>query len=134
MACTLTLDSQKKYCMRNISFKIIFSLVSLAAILNSCSNKKEILSAVNTCSNTGSKFSTDVSPIIQTNCSINNGACHGSGSINGPGPLLNFNQVKAAAADIETQVVSRRMPLGSTLSQGDIDKIRCWVEAGAPNN
>jgi hypothetical protein len=110
------------------------ALLILVIFFSSCGNKKEILSPANACSTVGSKYSTDVSVILQTNCSINNAACHGAGSINGPGPLLNYNQAKANANDIEIQVVSRRMPIGGTLSQSDIDKIGCWVDAGAPNN
>lgn len=86
------------------------------------------------CATISAKFSTDVSVIIQTSCAINGGACHGAGSVNGPGPLTNFSQIKASASGIRSAVVSKRMPLGATLSQAQIDKIKCWVDNGALEN
>jgi hypothetical protein len=120
--------------MQNVVFKMLLLFCLVLVVLSSCGNKKEILSSVDTCGTINARFSADVSVIIQTSCAINNGACHGTGSLNGPGPLLNYNQVKTNAENIKAQVISRRMPLGSSLIQADIDKIRCWVEAGALNN
>jgi len=85
------------------------------------------------CINTPVKFSTDVSPIIQSSCASSSG-CHGNGSTNGPGPLTTFEQVKNAASSIKSAVVNKRMPLGGTLSNSQIQSISCWVDNGALNN
>ena len=44
------------------------------------------------CSGPAKSFVTDVSPVFQTSCTINSG-CHGTGSGNGHGPLLNYSQI-----------------------------------------
>jgi len=85
-----------------------------------------------TCSSVSAKFSADVNPIIQNNCAIS--GCHGSGSNNGPGPLLTFDQIKNAASQIKTAVVNKTMPRGSTLSSAQIQTISCWMDNGALNN
>ena len=84
------------------------------------------------CSSTPAKFSADVNPIIQSNCATS--GCHGSGSSNGPGPLLTFDQIRNAAASIKSAVVSKSMPLGGTLSNAQIQSISCWVDNGTLNN
>jgi len=99
----------------------------------SCTNKKDEVVSPMDCGTTVVQFSTDVSPIIQTSCAINS-ACHGAGSVNGPGPLTSYPQISKAAIDIREAVVSREMPLGSTLSDASIQKIKCWVNSGALDN
>lgn len=99
-----------------------------------CTYKKELTNATsNDCSAVPGSFSADIMPILQSSCAINSG-CHAAGSVSGPGPLTNYIQVQGAAADIKFAVQTRLMPLGSTLSNADIQKISCWVSAGAPNN
>jgi hypothetical protein len=46
----------------------------------------------------------------------------------------NYNEVKAAAADIKRQTQSRNMPFDGPLPQREIDMIACWVDQGALNN
>jgi hypothetical protein len=84
------------------------------------------------CSTISAKFSADVNPIIQNSCAIS--GCHGNGSGNGPGPLVTFDQIKNAASQIKTAVVSRSMPLGGALSNAQIQIISCWVDNGSVNN
>ena len=107
--------------------------ILLAITVCSCTNKKELLPDTSFCTVENAKYSTDVSIIIQTSCATNS-ACHAAGSINGPGPLLNYTAVKNSASAIKIAVETRSMPRGSTLSDADINKIKCWVESGALNN
>lgn len=86
-------------------------------------------------------FSKDVAPIFQENCQ----ACHRPGSI-APMPLLNYQQARPWARAIKEQVILRQMPpwfieknIGvqhfsndRSLSEGEIDTIVKWVDAGAP--
>jgi hypothetical protein len=88
---------------------------------------------VNICKDVNAKFAADILPLIQTKCATSSG-CHADGSINGPGALTNFNQIKNAASNIKTAVVSGRMPLGGSLSSGQIRQISCWVDNGVLDN
>lgn len=125
----------------NKSLKYILAIGTLICVMVACSkgsnnngnNEGQLPPNPNTaCSSVSAKFMTDVRPVIQNNC-VSSG-CHGAGSTNGPGPLLTFEQVKNAAASIKSAVVSRRMPLGRTLTSEQIQSISCWVDNGALNN
>lgn len=116
--------------------RVFVVLITFPVLFLSCS-KSEVATPApivpNLCSTINAKFSADISVIVQTNCATNS-SCHAAGSVNGPGPLLNFTQINANASAIKTQVESKLMPKGATLSQADIDKIKCWVNSGALNN
>jgi hypothetical protein len=85
------------------------------------------------CSTVPKSFSADVNPIVQSTC--NNGTgCHGTGSVNGPGPLTNYTQVFNARNAIRPQIVSGAMPQGSSLSTAQKNSFICWIDSGAPNN
>lgn len=116
-----------------VSLRIFLAALILPAFIISCTKERDEIPSVVDCNAVNAKYSTDISTVVQSNCAINSG-CHGSGSVNGPGPLTSYNQVSAAAAIIKDAVVSRRMPLGGTLGSTDINKIKCWVDSGAPNN
>jgi hypothetical protein len=85
------------------------------------------------CTTASAKFSANVLPLILTKCSFNSG-CHGSGSTNSGGVLINYTQIKARASNIKSQVNAGLMPQGSTLSNAEKATITCWVDAGALNN
>jgi hypothetical protein len=85
------------------------------------------------CSGITKSFSSDANPVIQSNCATNSG-CHGSGSRNGPGELLNYSQIFAARSSIRSAVVSGLMPQNGTLSTSQKQAIVCWIDSGAPNN
>jgi hypothetical protein len=74
-----------------------------------------------------------VNAIIQTSCATGSG-CHGSGSLNGPGPLLSYLQVFNARSAIRSAVSSGRMPPNGALSATQKNSIICWIDSGAPNN
>jgi mono/diheme cytochrome c family protein len=108
-------------------------LVIVIACFSSCYYDKEEILYPAGCSVNPVSYATDVQPIILTNCSQNSG-CHGSGSFSGPGPLLNYNDVKESAAEVRDAVVTKRMPQVGSLTKAQIQTISCWVDAGAPNN
>lgn len=84
-------------------------------------------------------FYRDVQPLIQTHCQ----SCHRPGEI-GPMPLENYKQVRPWANSIKESVLLKKMPpwfadphFGKfandrTLSPQEIETIRSWVDAGAP--
>jgi hypothetical protein len=81
----------------------------------------------------GPAFSSSVKSIFSTKCAIS--GCHnGSQSPN----LSTYNGIKANAASIKSQVVSKNMPPSNSqagsLTQDQINLITCWVNDGAPNN
>lgn len=84
------------------------------------------------CNTIDSRFAAVVFPIIQNNCGAV--GCHNSGSINGPGALTNFDQIKAAAAQIRSSVEAGTMPKNASLTTAQKNAISCWVASGALNN
>jgi hypothetical protein len=85
------------------------------------------------CSGTAKSFSTDVNPIIQSNCAINSG-CHGSRSTNGPGELLTYSEIFSARSAIRSAVLSGTMPQSGSLTSAEKNAIICWIDSGSPNN
>ena len=85
------------------------------------------------CSGVPALFGANVNPIIQSNCATNSG-CHGSGSANGPGPLLTYAQISAVSSNIKVVVGNGTMPKTGTLTTAQKNTIICWVNAGALNN
>jgi hypothetical protein len=123
---------------KSIRHSLAAAIVSLCIISCSKSEKNDTGTlpappAVDECASTPATFSADVNPIIQTNCALGSG-CHGTGSFNGPGALTSFEQIKGAASSIKSAVVNKRIPLGRTLTAGQIKTISCWVDNNAINN
>jgi mono/diheme cytochrome c family protein len=89
------------------------------------------------CDTTAVTFSGTVVPILSTNCY----SCHAAGIAEGGVVLDNYNGVKEEASHGHLVGVITHapgfppMPQGAAkLSDCDIEKIRNWVDAGAPNN
>jgi len=74
-------------------------------------------------------YALDIRPILDNNCT----SCH-STTGGQPPNLETFQNVNANAAIVRSQVVSREMPIGGTLTNEEIQAISCWVDAGALNN
>jgi hypothetical protein len=80
-------------------------------------------------------YSKDIDPIIKTNCAIT--GCHipnGTGS-----DFTTFNGIKEAAdnGSLKKRMIDGNpsfMPPTGKLPQSDLDKVVCWLNAGAPNN
>ena len=86
------------------------------------------------CSTISAKtFAADVSPIIQTKCATD-ATCHGSGSTNGPGPLINYTAISNAKANIRTAVANGTMPKTGSITTAQKNSILCWIDSGAPDN
>jgi mono/diheme cytochrome c family protein len=71
-------------------------------------------------------FKTDVKPIIDTNCA----SCHGPNTPN----LTTISSIMANSSNVKGEVVSRRMPIGKTLTTEEINTIVGWIDAGALDN
>lgn len=113
--------------------KLASAFAVFVVVLFACSKQKDVAIAPSDCSSTPKSFSLNVNPIIQSTCATNSG-CHGEGSTNGPGELLNYIEISNAHLAIRAAVSSGLMPLNKTLSGTDKSKIICWIDDGAPNN
>jgi len=85
------------------------------------------------CTGVASSFSANVNPIIQSSCATD-ASCHGSGSANGPGPLLTYTQISNARIAIKTAVANGTMPKTGSLTTAQKNSIICWVDGGGLNN
>jgi hypothetical protein len=110
---------------------ILTLLVFSSIIIISCGKDNE--NPVSDCATTAKSFSADVNPIIQSSCATNAG-CHGTGSINGPGPLLTYNHVFNARSSIRSAISNGSMPKNGSLSASQKASIICWIDNGGSNN
>jgi uncharacterized membrane protein len=104
-------------------------------LLYSCTaDKAELLDGSGfNCSVTPASYSRDIQGIMQNKCAT--AGCHNSTSASGGVILENYNQVQASAARIRVRVVEQKtMPTNGALPAIEIEKIRCWIDNGAPNN
>src|SRR5258705_5915728 len=85
------------------------------------------------CTGVASAFAANVNPIIQSTCATD-ANCHGSGSVNGPGSLLTYNDIFSARIAIKTAVGNGSMPKTGSITTAQKNSIICWVDAGRPNN
>jgi hypothetical protein len=123
-----------------------FSLVFLITSLTGCYYDRydelhPVISSASGCDTTKTmSFSTDIVPILNTNCGTNN-SCHSSANTSGI-DLSAYSGVNDVALDgrLVSSVVwdgnASQMPQGSStqISVCDQTKIKKWVNAGALNN
>ena len=112
--------------------KTAFIVLTVFGVLFACSKSTDTTSSVD-CGGTTKSFSSDVNPIIQATCATNS-ACHGSGSNNGPGELLNYSEIFNARSSIRSAVLSGSMPKTGSLTTAQKNAIICWIDNGAANN
>jgi len=110
----------------------LFVITAATLVFFACKKDMQTATVVD-CSGAPKTFATDVNPIIQASCGTGSG-CHGSGSSNGPGPLLNYSAVFSAHSDIRSAVASGHMPLNGSLTAPEKNAILCWIDSGAANN
>jgi hypothetical protein len=117
--------------------KTSFALASFAVIavvmLSGCYYDNEEYLYGAGCTTADLTYSTGVKAILELNCS--GSACHGQGGDNGE--LITYEQVKAKADDGRLRGVlltSKSMPPSGSLSSCELEVVRQWLDAGAPNN
>lgn len=118
----------------------LFSIFILLTVNLACAKSNETDLRMQTggvCNTANVSYSANISPILQDNCNF----CHNTSS-----PLVgvntdNYSSIKILAdkgsllGTITHATGFVPMPLGrSKLSNCDINKIRAWIAAGAPNN
>ncbi|MFT3701867.1 MAG: hypothetical protein QM802_05845 [Agriterribacter sp.] len=103
----------------------------------SCSKASEDMLAPQQCDTTGMTYSSDILPIITNNCY----SCHGSGNITDDINLDGYSNLKTYVDNgyligaITHASGYTPMPYNSEkLSDCEINKIKAWINSGAPNN
>ncbi len=120
------------------SKKFLFSMLTIAFVsiaASSCYYDKEDLLYGNNvdCSTIDSKYSTAISPLMQSKCSYS--GCHDAGTAAAGVVLENHTQVAASAGRINQRcIVDKSMPPGGPLSSNETLALQCWINAGTPNN
>jgi hypothetical protein len=113
-------------------FSVIILLISLTGLACSKGSDPHTNNNGVDCSTIAKSFSANVMPLVSSRCAIS--GCHASGSTNGPGELITYQEIFNARGNIRSAVSSGLMPQGSTLTQSQINTILCWIDSGAPNN
>jgi hypothetical protein len=99
-------------------------------------DKEELLNPPNNnqnpCSTVPASFNANILPLVITKCRIP--GCHDA-TASGGHFFQTYDDVFAAKDMIRQRVViEKSMPPTGPLPQADIDKLKCWIENGAPNN
>ena len=127
----------KKYSTGFIAVLIIITGI-MATSLNSCYyDKSDLLYPDTACDTTAVKYSTSVLPILSSNCI----SCHGGSTPSAGISLDSYTGVKVQVDNgrllgaVSHNPSYSAMPKNSNkLSNCNLDKIRIWIAAGAPNN
>lgn len=105
--------------------------------VSACSKDSEDEFAAQQCNTENMKYSTDILPIISANCY----GCHGNGTVTNGIDLDGYAKLKIQAGNGDlVGAVSHAagytpMPYNAPkLSDCDINKIKSWVQNGAPDN
>ncbi len=79
----------------------------------------------------GVTYTEEIEPLMSGSCALSN--CHGGDNPSLP-KFTTYEEVFAGRAAIKDRVVAKTMPPSGqpSLSQDNINILRCWVESGAP--
>lgn len=112
----------------------LISMLALACITYSCSRDKGLdpaLQAKDACDTV--RYNALIKPVIDTRCATP--GCHDAGSPNGD--FTNYAGVKAKVDNntFKTRVIDQaNMPQNTPLGADTLNRIKCWLSKGAPNN
>lgn len=123
----------------NKPFKFLILLAVATVLLASCynDNEEDLYPQTSDCDSTNVTYSATIAPIMATSCN----GCHSSAAASGGVVTDTHDGLKAIASNgklygaVNHATGFSPMPQGgSKLAQCTIDKIKTWVDAGAPNN
>ena len=114
-----------------IRMKKIAFIGLVITLITSCNKKRDFTPV---CDGTSPTYDSFVSLLVASNCSTS--GCHGSGSSNGDFTSYTGLSSVTTNGKFEQEVLTNQsMPQGSsTLSESDLNKLKCWVENGFPEN
>lgn len=107
-----------------MNMKRITTVILLLAIviITGCEKDSTTGSYTPNCNGGAKSYAGDVAPLIQSYCA----GCHNEYST--------YAGLSASATQVRSEIVSGRMPEGTTLSSTQKDAIVCWIDNGALNN
>jgi len=109
--------------------KLMF--VFLVILFFSCSKEEKKTSIA--CDGSNLTYNTGVSSIINNSCNSSN--CHGSGSSHGSFTTYSGLQTVISSGSFNSSVLTNQnMPKGSSLTQNQLNELKCWVDNGYPEN
>jgi hypothetical protein len=83
------------------------------------------------CDGSAPTYVSDVQAIITANCN----GCHGSGSSHGDFSTYAGLSTVTTNGKFQQKVLDdQSMPTSGPLNSSDLDKLKCWVENGFPEN
>lgn len=125
--------------LRFIRVFVCTLLISITALLNSCTKNEVNIVPIPPCDGTEVSYKKDVEPLIKAKCSTGLGpgtGCHDAW-------ILTYGGAKKTADNgslIRTTLIDKTMPkipnnygIGA-LTPEEINIFICWVENGSPNN
>ena len=112
---------------------IVMMAVMGTILFNSCSyNKEQAIPNTNTCGPVPATYSGEIKGLIATNCAK---PCHNSTLITGGQIFETYDQIKAKIDRIRQRaIVERTMPATGPLADSNYNKLKCWIDRGAPND
>ena len=111
----------------------VFLLVFVFVFVG-CNKDDENKASGISCDGSNLTYNAGISAIINPNC--NNSNCHNAGSPHGDFTTYGGMQGVISSGAFNNRVlVSQDMPQGSaTLTQSQLNKLKCWVDNGFPEN
>ena len=113
------------------SLRFLFFIL-VAILCFSCSKDDKVTDVA--CDGSNLSYNTGVSDIINSNC--NASGCHNSGSPHGS--FTSFSGLQGVVNNgtfNQRVLVNQDMPEGSaTLTESQLNKLKCWVDNGFPEN
>ncbi len=116
--------------MNRISLLFIASLIFI--LISACNKDDDKTPIANVDCNTAT-FAATIFPLLESKCG--NASCHGAGS--SVSELINYDQIKVYADNggLEDRVLDEQdMPQGGSMTSEQLGELKCWLDAGAPNN
>jgi hypothetical protein len=128
----------KKYKHRFLSITVLLAIGAFILTIGSCSyDKAELLYPPNTCDTATVTYSVSIVPILSANCIT----CHGGSIPAGGIDLSIYSNVKQQVDNgklwgaVSQAPGYKPMPRNSDkLNDCNLNKIKLWILAGAPNN
>ena len=115
---------------------LLFPFITML-VLASCSYDKAELPPppppINSCDTLNVTYSGAIVTILNGNCNIS--GCHDFNSAFGDYTSYEGVKEKIDNETFKARVMDKKdMPPSNPLSKADLDKLKCWLEAGNPNN
>jgi len=112
-------------------YRTIFFLAVTSFSFSGCTKDKGEV-AIKCEPPTDVSYAAEIKPLLDANC--NTSGCHANGFAAGDFTTYAGLLSKFDNGSLKKRVVERSMPPTFELPDDEIQKIICWVDAGAPNN